>query len=159
MGFRGMKFEDLLDYSKKIARDVIDGKLAYSNAILAVCSSLYCNERYAESCLDSWIEKERARKAPMTEARVREEKSWLDEPYEVPQCLLDLPKELFDDEGNQLYNCADELSLDWNERYDIEHFIEWFGKMFGGKPTNRDHQALVKYWYKYKDAHPNEFYY
>ena len=55
--------EGLTKYSKDIASAVLDGKLYDSNAVLAICSMLHCNEDYAAECLDAWIETEQMRRA------------------------------------------------------------------------------------------------
>lgn len=55
--------EGLAKYAKDIASAVLDGKLYDSNAILAICSMLHCNEDYAAKCLDSWIETEQIRRS------------------------------------------------------------------------------------------------
>ena len=55
--------EGLATYSKAIASAVLDGKLCDSNAVLAICATLHCDEDYAAECLDSWIEQEQARRS------------------------------------------------------------------------------------------------
>ena len=55
--------DGLANYAKDIASAVLDGKLYDSNAVLAICSVLRCNEDYAAECLDSWIEQEQARRS------------------------------------------------------------------------------------------------
>lgn len=55
--------DGLAKYAKDIASAVLDGKLYDSNAVLAICSMLHCNEDYAAECLDSWIEQEQARRS------------------------------------------------------------------------------------------------
>lgn len=55
--------EGLAKYSKDIASAVLDGKLYDSNAVLAICATLHCDEDYAAECLDSWIEQEQARRS------------------------------------------------------------------------------------------------
>lgn len=50
--------DGLAKYAKNIASAVLDGKLYDSNAVLAICSMLHCNEDYAAECLDAWIETE-----------------------------------------------------------------------------------------------------
>lgn len=74
-----------------------------------------------------------------------------DELLEVPECLKNLPESLFDEEGNQLYNCGDELAMDWNERYTIEGFIRWFTQTFGEAPKKKDYRLLLAYYEKAKD--------
>lgn len=73
--------EGLANYAKNIASAVLDGELYDSNAVLAICSMLHCNEDYAAECLDSWIEQEQARRSNLrmvpeskkvTKKRVRE---------------------------------------------------------------------------------------
>ena len=73
--------EGLATYSKAIASAVLDGKLRDSNAVLAICATLHCDEDYAAECLDSWIEQEQARRSNLrmvpeskksTKKRVRE---------------------------------------------------------------------------------------
>ena len=73
--------EGLATYSKAIASAVLDGKLCDSNAVLAICATLHCDEDYAAECLDSWIEQEQARRSNLrmvpeskksTKKRVRE---------------------------------------------------------------------------------------
>lgn len=73
--------EGLASYSKDIASAVLDGKLYDSNAVLAICATLHCNEDYAAECLDSWIEQEQARRSNLrmvseskksTKKRIRE---------------------------------------------------------------------------------------
>lgn len=63
--------EGLAKYSKDIASAVLDGKLYDSNAVLAICSMLHCNEDYAAECLDAWIETEQIRRSNlhMTESK------------------------------------------------------------------------------------------
>lgn len=55
--------EGLTKYAKDLASSVLDGKLYDSNAILAICATLHCNEDYAAKCLDSWIETEQIRRS------------------------------------------------------------------------------------------------
>lgn len=55
--------DGLAKYAKDIASAVLDGKLYDSNAVLAICAILHCNEDYAADCLDSWIEQEQARRS------------------------------------------------------------------------------------------------
>lgn len=55
--------EGLAKYAKDIASAVLDGKLCDSNAVLAICSMLHCNEDYAAECLDNWIETEQIRRS------------------------------------------------------------------------------------------------
>lgn len=55
--------DGLAKYAKDIASAVLDGKLCDSNAVLAICATLRCNEDYAAECLDSWIEQEQARRS------------------------------------------------------------------------------------------------
>lgn len=55
--------DGLAKYAKDIASAVLDGKLCDSNAVLAICATLHCNEDYAAECLDSWIEQEQARRS------------------------------------------------------------------------------------------------
>lgn len=55
--------DGLAKYSKDIASAVLDGKLHDSNAVLAICATLHCNEDYAAECLDSWIEQEQIRRS------------------------------------------------------------------------------------------------
>ena len=55
--------DGLANYAKDIASAVLDGKLYDSNAVLAICATLHCNEDYAAECLDSWIEQEQARRS------------------------------------------------------------------------------------------------
>ena len=73
--------EGLATYSNAIASAVLDGKLCDSNAVLAICATLHCDEDYAAECLDSWIEQEQARRSNLrmvpeskksTKKRVRE---------------------------------------------------------------------------------------
>lgn len=73
--------EGLAKYAKDLASSVLDGKLYDSNAVLAICSTLHCNEDYAAECLDSWIETEQIRRSNLhmvpeskkvTKKRVRE---------------------------------------------------------------------------------------
>lgn len=55
--------EGLAKYAKDLASSVLDGKLYDSNAVLAICATLHCNEDYAAECLDSWIETEQIRRS------------------------------------------------------------------------------------------------
>ena len=55
--------DGLANYAKDMASAVLDGKLYDSNAVLAICSMLHCNEDYAVKCLDSWIETEQIRRS------------------------------------------------------------------------------------------------
>lgn len=55
--------DGLAKYAKDMASAVLDGKLYDSNAVLAICSMLHCNEDYAVKCLDSWIETEQIRRS------------------------------------------------------------------------------------------------
>ena len=55
--------DGLANYAKDMASAVLDGKLYDSNAVLAICSMLHCNEDYAAKCLDSWIETEQIRRS------------------------------------------------------------------------------------------------
>lgn len=55
--------EGLAKYAKDLASSVLDGKLYDSNAVLAICATLHCNEDYAAECLDTWIETEQMRRA------------------------------------------------------------------------------------------------
>ena len=73
--------EGLASYSKDIASAVLDGKLCDSNAVLAICATLHCDEDYAAECLDSWIEQEQVRRSNLrmvseskksTKKRIRE---------------------------------------------------------------------------------------
>ena len=73
--------DGLANYAKDIASAVLDGKLYDSNAVLAICATLHCNEDYAAECLDSWIEQEQARRSNLrmvseskksTKKRIRE---------------------------------------------------------------------------------------
>lgn len=73
--------EGLAKYAKDLASSVLDGKLYDSNAVLAICATLHCNEDYAAECLDSWIETEQIRRSNLhmvpeskksTKKRVRE---------------------------------------------------------------------------------------
>lgn len=57
--------DGLATYSKAIASAVLDGKLCDSNAVLAICATLHCDEDYAAECLDSWIEQEQARRSSL----------------------------------------------------------------------------------------------
>lgn len=54
--------EGLAKYARDLASSVLDGKLHDSNAVLAICATLHCNEDYAEECLDSWIKTEQIRR-------------------------------------------------------------------------------------------------
>ena len=73
--------EGLASYSKDIASAVLDGKLCDSNAVLAICATLHCDEDYATECLDNWIETEQIRRSNLhmvseskksTKKRIRE---------------------------------------------------------------------------------------
>lgn len=55
--------DGLAKYAKDIASAVLDGKLCDSNAVLAICATLHCDEDYAAECLDNWIEQEQARRS------------------------------------------------------------------------------------------------
>lgn len=55
--------EGLAKYSRDLAAAVLDGKLFDSNAVLAICATLRCNEDYAAECLDAWIETEQIRRS------------------------------------------------------------------------------------------------
>lgn len=55
--------DGLTNYAKDMASAVLDGKLYDSNAVLAICATLHCNEDYAAECLDSWIEQEQVRRS------------------------------------------------------------------------------------------------
>ena len=55
--------DGLANYAKDIASAVLDGKLCDSNAVLAICATLHCDEDYAAECLDNWIEQEQARRS------------------------------------------------------------------------------------------------
>lgn len=55
--------DGLAKYAKNIASEVLDGKLYDSNAVLAICATLHCDEDYAVKCLDTWIETEQIRRS------------------------------------------------------------------------------------------------
>lgn len=73
------------------------------------------------------------------------------DPNDSPIKLEDLPDNLFDDEGNQLYNCAEELQIAWQERDYMEGFINWFKEQFGYHPGYNDFFDLEKYYNNHLD--------
>lgn len=54
----GMEFDELTEFSHQIAKSVISEEMSLQQAVNEVMNKLKCNEKYALTCVHSWIENE-----------------------------------------------------------------------------------------------------